>query len=74
MDLKHGGLYIQLLFLKDEFVDHNFSCYMSMISTDVQIKFRFYLFADNTDILYADKNLKDLETIVNNMLQNLLTG
>ena len=29
-------------------------------------KFRFYLFANNTNILYADKNLKDLETIVNN--------
>ena len=29
-------------------------------------KFRFYLFANNTNIFYADKNLKDLETIVNN--------
>ena len=27
--------------------------------------------ADNTNILYADKNLKDLETTVNNELQNL---
>ena len=34
-------------------------------------KLRFYLFADDTNILYADKNLKDLETIVNNELQNL---
>ena len=35
-------------------------------------KFRFYrLFADDTNILYADKNLKDLETTVNNELQNL---
>ena len=34
-------------------------------------KFWFYLFADNSNILYADKNLKDLETIVNNELQNL---
>ena len=34
-------------------------------------RFRFYLFANNTNILYADKNLKDLETIVNNQLQNL---
>ena len=32
---------------------------------------RFYLFADDTNILYADKNLKDLEAIVNNELQNL---
>ena len=34
-------------------------------------KFRFYLFADDTNILYANKNLKDLETVVNNELQNL---
>ena len=34
-------------------------------------KFMFNLFADDTHILYANKNLKDLETIVNNELQNL---
>lgn len=34
-------------------------------------KFTFYLFADDTNILYADKTLKDLETIVNIELQNL---
>ena len=34
-------------------------------------KLRFYLFEDDTNILYADKTLKDLETIVNNDLQNL---
>ena len=34
-------------------------------------KLRFYLFADDTNILYADKNLKALETTVNNELQNL---
>ena len=34
-------------------------------------KLRFYLFADDTNILYADKNLKDLGAIVNNELQNL---
>ena len=40
-----------------------------MISTDVRINHvRFYLFADDTNILYADINLKDLETIVNNEL------
>ena len=33
-------------------------------------KFSFFL-ADDTNILYADKNLKDLETIVNNEPQNL---
>jgi hypothetical protein len=31
--------------------------------------FKFYLFADDTNILYADKNLKSLETIVNKELE-----
>ena len=34
-------------------------------------KLKFYLFADYTNILYADKNLKSLENIVNIELQNL---
>ena len=34
-------------------------------------KLKFYLFADDTNILYADKNLKSLENIVNIELQNL---
>ena len=37
---------------------------MSMISTDARINLGFYLFADDTNLLYADQNLKDLETIV----------
>ena len=28
-------------------------------------KFKFHLFADDTNLLYADKNLKSLETVVN---------
>ena len=31
----------------------------------------FYLFADDTNLLYADRNLKSLETVVNNELQNV---
>ena len=31
-------------------------------------KFSFYLFADDTNLLYADKNLKSLEKTVNNEL------
>ena len=31
-------------------------------------KFSFYLFADDTNLLYADKNLKSLEEMVNNEL------
>ena len=34
-------------------------------------KLRSYLFADDTNILCADKNVKNLETTVNNELQNL---
>ena len=34
-------------------------------------KLRFYLFVDGTNTLYAEKNLKDRETIVNIELQNL---
>ena len=34
-------------------------------------KLRFYLFADDTNILYADKNVKALETTINVELQKL---
>ena len=40
-------------------------CYMSTIFTNVQINSSFYLFADDTNILYADKNVKALETTIN---------
>jgi hypothetical protein len=32
-------------------------------------KLDFFLFADDTNLLYADKNLKSLETIVNKQLE-----
>ena len=34
-------------------------------------RFKFYLFADDTNLLYADKNLKLLETTVNAELCNI---
>ena len=34
-------------------------------------KFQFYLFADDTNLLYADKNLNSLESIVNQELENV---
>ena len=34
-------------------------------------QFKFYLFADDTNLLYADKNRKLLETIVNAELCNI---
>ena len=34
-------------------------------------KLRFYLFADDTDLLYADKNLQSLGAVVNNELKNI---
>ena len=34
-------------------------------------KFRFYLFADDTDILYVDKDLRSLEKVVNEEFKNV---
>lgn len=31
----------------------------------------FYSFADDTNLLYADKNLQSLEAVVNNELKNV---
>ena len=36
-------------------------------------KFKFYLFADDTNLLYANKNIRLLETIVNTELEKLHT-
>ena len=41
-----------------------------MISTSSN-KLGFYLFADDTNLLYAEKDLKSLETIVNAELKNV---
>lgn len=41
---------------------------------DIQMisnKLKFYLFADDTNLLYADKNLKSLENTINKELRNL---
>lgn len=43
-----------------------------MIFVAAQIKFSFYLFADDSNLLYADKNLKSLDKeVVNTELHNL---
>ena len=34
-------------------------------------KLKFYLFADDTKLIYSDKNLKSLETAVNEKLMNI---
>ena len=34
-------------------------------------KLSFYLFADNTNLLYADKDLKSLESVINIELQRV---
>ena len=65
---------VRCVFLKDQFPVHCFSCYTELYVNDIHRcsnKFRFYFFADDTNILYADENLKDLETIVNIELQNV---
>ena len=60
---------MDVVLLKDQFLDHD----VHRCSNNL----RFLFFADDTKIFYTDKTLKDLETIVNNVLQNLynwLTG
>ena len=42
-----------------------------MISITLLKKLSFYLFADDTNLLYADKNLTSLETVVNEELRNI---
>ena len=34
-------------------------------------KLNFYLFADDTNLLYADKNLRSLEVVVNEEFRNV---
>ena len=46
-------------------------CSWSFVITNLLLtsaKFLFYLFANDTNLLYADKNLKSLEKTVNNVL------
>ena len=59
-DVTQGSILGQMLFLL--YVNDIHRC---------SNKVRFYLFAEDINILYADKNLKDLETVVNNKLQKL---
>ena len=47
-----------------------FLIYINDISNSSN-RFKFYLFADDTNLLYADKNLKLLETVVNAELCNI---
>ena len=47
-----------------------FLIYINDISNSSN-RFKFYLFADDTNLLHADKNLKLLETIVNAELCNI---
>ena len=47
-----------------------FLLYVNDISSS-STKFNFYLFADDTSILYSDKNLHKLERIVNSELKNI---
>ena len=49
------GLCIRLIYINDIFNSSK--------------KFDFYLFADDTNMLYADKNLKSLETNMNREFQ-----
>ena len=48
----------------------NFLIYINDISSSSD-KLMFYLFADNTNLLYADKNLKSLESIFNEKISRV---
>ena len=62
-----------MVFLKDQFLAIAFLAmrqwYPQMLDWN---KFTFYLFANDTNILYADKSLKDLETIDSQQSNSLL--
>ena len=59
----HRGLfYVLLLFL----------LYINDIHT-CSNTFNFYLFADDTNILYANKNLRSLEATVNSELKKVVS-
>ena len=45
-----------------------FFCCISTILLKTSNKFNFFLFADDTNLLYANKNLKTLENVVNEEL------
>ena len=47
-----------------------FLIYINDISNSAD-QLKFYLFADDTHMLYADRNLKSLETVVNHELSNV---
>ena len=52
--------------------DHSYSNFTSMISTNSSSSlFAFYLFADDTSIILANNNLKELESLVNRELGNV---
>ena len=50
-----------------------FYIYINDISNSAD-QLKFYLFADDTHMLYADRNLKSLETMVNAELLTSMTG
>jgi hypothetical protein len=48
-----------------------FLIYINDISNYSEKLKRFYLFADDTNLIYADKNLKSLEIVVNTELSKI---
>ena len=53
--------------------NHSYSNFTSMISTNSSSSlFAFYLFADDSNIILANNNLKELESLVNRELGNVI--
>ena len=64
------GLPLDVTFLMYHFLFHCFSCFNVNDIHRCSNKFKFHLLADDTDILYTDRNVKNLKTIVNIELKN----
>ena len=60
-----------MVYTKDQFLVCHYSYCISMISRLLQVLFEFFLFADDTNLLYKDKLLPLLESIVNEELINV---
>ena len=60
-----------MVYTKDQFLVCYYSYCILMISRLLQVLFEFFLFADDTNLLYKDKSLPLLESIVNEELINV---
>ena len=60
-------------FHKDQYLDHLFSYSMFYDFNNSSNQLDFHLFADGSKLFYAHKSLKELETTVNKVLQEVFS-